>query len=84
MFEFLAGKDLYWVLKNQRTLFAEFDGRRTWVTFYSSEILIALQTIHSLGIIYRDLKPENVMIDSEGHIKLIDFGFSKQVDLKGD
>ena len=45
--------------------------------FYSSELLIALITIHSQNVLYRDLKPENVMIDSEGHIKLIDFGFSK-------
>lgn len=32
-----------------------------------------------MNIIYRDLKPENILIDSEGHVKLIDFGFAKQV-----
>lgn len=51
--------------------------RRDWVSYYCSEILVALELLHSLNIIYRDLKPDNVMIDGTGHIKLIDFGFAK-------
>jgi protein-serine/threonine kinase len=46
---------------------------------YTGEILLALEYLHERhNIIYRDLKPENIMLDDEGHLKLIDFGLSKQ------
>ena len=46
--------------------------------FYVAEILCTLEHLHENLIIYRDLKPEHVMIDSEGHCKLVDFGFAKR------
>ena len=49
------------------------------IKFYLAEIIIALEKIHSKNIMYRDLKPENVLIDIDGHIKLSDFGLSKQI-----
>lgn len=49
------------------------------VRFYSAEIIISLEKIHSKNIIYRDLKPENILIDIDGHVKLSDFGLSKQL-----
>jgi serine/threonine protein kinase len=82
--EYLPGQDLFWILKNEHNLQLGKIGlkRRDWVTYYSSEIVVALETLHTMHVIYRDLKPENVMIDKTGHIKLIDFGFAKQLDAK--
>jgi len=47
--------------------------------FYTAEITSAFVFLHRNGVIYRDLKPENVMIDARGHVCLVDFGFSKEV-----
>ncbi len=52
--------------------------------FYMTEILLAFQYLHSKEIAYRDLKPENLLIDREGHVKLTDFGFAKVIKDKYD
>ena len=46
--------------------------------FYAANILLALEHLHSKNILYRDLKPENVLFGSDGYIKLTDFGISKE------
>ena len=48
--------------------------------FYAAEIVLILEFLHdNLGIAYRDMKPENILIDAEGHLKLVDFGFAKKI-----
>lgn len=79
LFEYLPGADLYWVIQNEMNLFLGKSKNKDWVKFYAAEILLALEVLHSHHIIYRDLKPENVVIEKEGHIKLIDFGFAKRL-----
>jgi protein kinase A len=48
--------------------------------FYTSEIVLAFEYLHRNNIAFRDLKPENLMIAADGHIKLVDFGFSKVLE----
>jgi len=69
--EFCCGGELFRRMEFER-LMLEKDA-----IFYLSEIVIALEYLHSKGIVYRDLKTENVMLDKQGHVKLIDFGLSK-------
>ena len=69
--DFLNGGELFFHLCNE-IRFSEARSR-----FYAAEMLLALEHLHSKGIIYRDLKPENVLLDSEGHLKITDFGLSR-------
>lgn len=70
--DYCAGGELFFHLSRYRRF------REEWTRFYCAELLMALAHLHSKGIIYRDLKPENVLLDAEGHVKLGDFGLAKR------
>jgi serine/threonine protein kinase len=68
-----AGGELFYLLHLKGRL------PESMAKFYFAEILLGLEYIHKQGVVYRDLKPENVLLDIDGHIKLADFGLSKNL-----
>jgi len=70
--DYLNGGELFYHLQRE----GSFHEPRA--KFYAAEMASALGYLHSLNIVYRDLKPENVLLDSEGHVKLTDFGLCKE------
>lgn len=70
--DYCPGGDLAFHL-NKRQIFDESEAR-----FFIAEVILAIEYIHTLNIIYRDMKPENILIDAEGHVKLADFGLAKE------
>ncbi|KAG5892006.1 hypothetical protein JTB14_024447 [Gonioctena quinquepunctata] len=71
--DYVAGGELFTHLY-QREHFTEDE-----VRIYIGEIILALEHLHALGIIYRDIKLENILVDESGHIVLTDFGLSKEL-----
>ncbi|XP_048475590.1 ribosomal protein S6 kinase alpha-5-like [Rhincodon typus] len=70
--DYVSGGELFTHLY-QRDHFSEAD-----VRIYIAETILALEHLHKLGIVYRDVKLENILLDSEGHVVLTDFGLSKE------
>jgi serine/threonine protein kinase len=72
--EYAGGGSLRNLLNNR-----EFTMPETEARFYIGEILVSLEELHKLNFIHRDVKPENCLLDSTGHLKLADFGSCMRV-----
>jgi serine/threonine kinase 38 len=73
--EYLPGGDLMNLLI-KKDILTEDESR-----FYIGEIIIAIAAVHNLDYIHWDLKPDNVLLDKDGHIKLTDFGLCKHAEI---
>ncbi|KAJ2742008.1 Serine/threonine-protein kinase Sgk2 [Coemansia sp. BCRC 34301] len=71
--DYVNGGELFFHLQRERR-FSENRAR-----FYAAEITSALEYLHGMGVVYRDLKPENCLLDADGHVKIVDFGLAKEV-----
>uniref|UniRef100_A0AC35FD95 Protein kinase domain-containing protein n=1 Tax=Panagrolaimus sp. PS1159 TaxID=55785 RepID=A0AC35FD95_9BILA len=65
--EYMPGGDV-------ANLMLNYEIDEEWARFYVAELILALDALHSMGYIHRDVKPDNILISSTGHIKLADFG----------
>ncbi|KAJ8270547.1 hypothetical protein GJAV_G00116200 [Gymnothorax javanicus] len=74
--EYMPGGDLV-------TLISTYDILEAWAQFYTAEVVLALDTIHSMGFIHRDIKPDNMLLDHRGHLKLADFGTCMKMNSAG-
>jgi len=72
--EFVAGGELFNYIRAE----GQFTNRTAQLC--AAEIIVTLQYLHNQDIIYRDIKPENLLVDHEGHLKLTDFGFAKHIE----
>ena len=73
--EYLGGGDLMTLLIRKNIL-TEAESR-----FYIAECILAIESIHKMNFIHRDIKPDNILIDNRGHIKISDFGLSKNAEI---
>jgi serine/threonine kinase 38 len=74
--EYLPGGDLMTLLM-KKDILSEDDSK-----FYIAELVLAVDAIHKMNYVHRDLKPDNVLIDNQGHLKLSDFGLCKHSEIK--
>ncbi|CAH0556417.1 unnamed protein product [Brassicogethes aeneus] len=87
-FAFQDAKHLYMVMDYMPggdivNLMSNYDIPETWAKFYTMEVVLALDVIHSMGFVHRDVKPDNMLLDKYGHLKLADFGTCMRMDEDG-
>ena len=73
VFEFVQGGEIFRLLRKENVFPNDV------ALFYIAEITLALEYLHLRDFAYRDLKPENLLIASDGHLKITDFGFAKKI-----
>ncbi|KAF4532249.1 hypothetical protein B566_EDAN004335 [Ephemera danica] len=84
-FAFQDEKSLYMVMDYMPggdlvNLMSNYDVPEKWAQFYCAEVVLALDAIHSMGFVHRDVKPDNMLLDQHGHLKLADFGTCMRMD----
>ncbi|KAH8365011.1 hypothetical protein KR200_011544, partial [Drosophila serrata] len=74
--DFMPGGDIV-------SLMGDYEIPEKWAIFYTMEVVLALDTIHNMGFVHRDVKPDNMLLDSYGHLKLADFGTCMRMGANG-
>ncbi|XP_045134142.1 rho-associated protein kinase 2-like [Portunus trituberculatus] len=87
-FAFQDSKFLYMVMDYMPggdlvNLMSNYDVPEKWAKFFCAEVVLALDAIHSMGFVHRDVKPDNMLLDSSGHLKLADFGTCMKMNKDG-
>lgn len=62
------------------SLMSRYEVPEEWAKFYIAELTLALDAIHQIGYVHRDIKPDNMLLDTKGHLKLADFGTCMKMD----
>lgn len=72
--DYMPGGDLVNLMSN-------YEVPEKWAKFYCAEVVLALDAIHLMGFVHRDVKPDNMLLDKYGHLKLADFGTCMRMDV---